>query len=52
MSETYFEKIERCRKKVSFKLARRLVKVLYHRPKMVFLGDEFNGRIFGIHLFY
>ena len=42
MSETYFDKIARCRKKVSFKLARLLVKILYHRPKMVFLGDEFN----------
>lgn len=37
MSETHFDKIERCRKKVSFKLARRVVKVLYH-----LMLDEIN----------
>ena len=42
MAETYFNKIVRCRKKFSFKLGRGIVKVLYHRPKMVFLGEEFN----------
>ena len=42
MEENYLEKIKRCRKKISFKIARGLVKLLYHRPKMVYLGEEFN----------
>ncbi|MBO4667636.1 MAG: hypothetical protein J5666_05885 [Bacilli bacterium] len=42
LNETYFEKVDRSRKKVSFKIARFLVKLLYHKPKMIFLGEKFN----------
>lgn len=37
-----FERIEKGRKKLSFKLARGLVKLLYPRPKYRFLGEGFG----------
>lgn len=42
MQETYSEKVDRCRKKISFKIARFLVKLLYHKPKVIYLGDKLN----------